>query len=36
VKLSGTGIPAGGPDYLKQFMWTRIVSEHTMCHGFVP
>ena len=36
VKLSGTGIQAGGPDYLKQFMWTRVVSENTMRHGFVP
>jgi RHH-type proline utilization regulon transcriptional repressor/proline dehydrogenase/delta 1-pyrroline-5-carboxylate dehydrogenase len=35
VKLSGTGIQAGGPDYLKQFMWTRVVSENTMRHGFV-
>lgn len=36
VKLSGTGIQAGGADYLKQFMWTRVVSENTMRHGFVP
>ena len=36
VKLSGTGTQAGGPDYLKQFMWTRVVSENTMRHGFVP
>ena len=36
VKLSGTGIQAGGPDYLKQFMWTRVVSENTMRHGLVP
>lgn len=36
VKLSGTGVQAGGPDYLKQFMWTRVVSENTMRHGFVP
>ena len=36
VKLSGTGIQAGGPDYLKQFMWTRVVSENTMRHGFLP
>ena len=35
VKLSGTGLQAGGPDYLKQFMWTRVVSENTMRHGFV-
>jgi len=36
VKLSGTGIQAGGPDYLKQFLSTRVVSENTMRHGFVP
>jgi len=35
LKLSGTGLQAGGPDYLKQFMWTRVVSENTMRHGFV-
>jgi RHH-type proline utilization regulon transcriptional repressor/proline dehydrogenase/delta 1-pyrroline-5-carboxylate dehydrogenase len=35
VKLSGTGIQAGGPDNLKQFMWTRVVSENTMRHGLV-
>jgi len=33
---SGTGIQAGGPDYLKQFMWTRVVSENTLRHGYVP
>jgi RHH-type proline utilization regulon transcriptional repressor/proline dehydrogenase/delta 1-pyrroline-5-carboxylate dehydrogenase len=36
VKLSGTGVQAGGPDYLLQFMWSRVVSENTMRHGFVP
>lgn len=36
VKLSGAGIQAGGPDYLKQFLWTRVVSENTLRHGFVP
>jgi RHH-type proline utilization regulon transcriptional repressor/proline dehydrogenase/delta 1-pyrroline-5-carboxylate dehydrogenase len=36
VRLSGTGIPAGGPDYLKQFLWSRTVSENTVRHGFVP
>ena len=36
VRLSGTGIQAGGPDYLKQFLWTRTVSENTLRHGFVP
>lgn len=36
VRLSGTGVQAGGPDYLKQFMWSRMVSENVMRHGFVP
>lgn len=36
VQLSGLGIQAGGEDYLKQFLWTRVVSENTLRHGFVP
>ena len=36
VALSGGGIPAGGPDYLKQFLWMRTVSENTLRHGFAP
>ena len=36
VALSGSGIQAGGPEYLKQFLWTRTVSENTLRHGFVP
>jgi RHH-type proline utilization regulon transcriptional repressor/proline dehydrogenase/delta 1-pyrroline-5-carboxylate dehydrogenase len=36
VKFSGTGVQAGGPDYLKQFLWTRAVTENTARHGFVP
>jgi len=35
-RLSGTGMQAGGPDYLKQFLWSRVVSENTLRHGFVP
>jgi RHH-type proline utilization regulon transcriptional repressor/proline dehydrogenase/delta 1-pyrroline-5-carboxylate dehydrogenase len=34
--MSGTGVQAGGPDYLKQFMWTRVITENTLRHGFVP
>ncbi|MFA7268663.1 MAG: proline dehydrogenase family protein [Sterolibacterium sp.] len=34
--LSGTGVQAGGPDYLKQFMWSRVVSANTIRHGFIP
>jgi RHH-type proline utilization regulon transcriptional repressor/proline dehydrogenase/delta 1-pyrroline-5-carboxylate dehydrogenase len=33
---SGTGIQAGGPDYIKQFTWSRVVSENTLRHGYVP
>lgn len=36
VGHSGTGIQAGGPDYLKQFLWTRVVSENTLRHGYMP
>jgi RHH-type proline utilization regulon transcriptional repressor/proline dehydrogenase/delta 1-pyrroline-5-carboxylate dehydrogenase len=36
VRLSGTGVQAGGQEYLKQFMWSRVVSENVMRHGFVP
>jgi RHH-type proline utilization regulon transcriptional repressor/proline dehydrogenase/delta 1-pyrroline-5-carboxylate dehydrogenase len=36
VALSGTGVQAGGADYLKQFLWSRCVSENTMRHGFIP
>jgi RHH-type proline utilization regulon transcriptional repressor/proline dehydrogenase/delta 1-pyrroline-5-carboxylate dehydrogenase len=32
-RLSGTGIKAGGPDYLLQFVEQRAVSENTMRHG---
>jgi RHH-type proline utilization regulon transcriptional repressor/proline dehydrogenase/delta 1-pyrroline-5-carboxylate dehydrogenase len=35
VALSGTGIQAGGPDYLKQFLWSRVVSTNAMRHGLV-
>lgn len=36
VALSGTGVQAGGADYLKQFLWSRCVCENTMRHGFIP
>ena len=32
-RLSGTGLKAGGPDYLLQFVEPRAVSENTMRHG---
>ena len=34
--MSGTDSKAGGPDYLKQFLWTRVVSENTLRHGYMP
>jgi RHH-type transcriptional regulator, proline utilization regulon repressor / proline dehydrogenase / delta 1-pyrroline-5-carboxylate dehydrogenase len=34
-RLSGTGMKAGGPDYLLQFVQQRAVSENTMRHGLV-
>jgi RHH-type proline utilization regulon transcriptional repressor/proline dehydrogenase/delta 1-pyrroline-5-carboxylate dehydrogenase len=33
-KLSGLGSKTGGPDYLKQFMEPRAISENTMRRGF--
>jgi RHH-type proline utilization regulon transcriptional repressor/proline dehydrogenase/delta 1-pyrroline-5-carboxylate dehydrogenase len=35
-KLSGIGTKAGGPDYLKEFLLTRTVTENTMRRGFAP
>jgi RHH-type proline utilization regulon transcriptional repressor/proline dehydrogenase/delta 1-pyrroline-5-carboxylate dehydrogenase len=32
-RLSGTGSKAGGPDYLRQFVEPRVVTENTMRHG---
>jgi RHH-type proline utilization regulon transcriptional repressor/proline dehydrogenase/delta 1-pyrroline-5-carboxylate dehydrogenase len=34
-RLSGTGAKAGGPDYLRQFVEPRVVTENTMRHGLV-
>ena len=36
IALSGTGVQVGGPDYLKQFLWSRCVAVNTMRHGFIP
>ncbi len=35
-KMSGVGSKAGGPDYLRQFMDPKLVSENTMRRGFAP
>jgi RHH-type proline utilization regulon transcriptional repressor/proline dehydrogenase/delta 1-pyrroline-5-carboxylate dehydrogenase len=35
-KLSGIGTKAGGPDYLKEFLLTRVVTENTLRRGFAP
>lgn len=35
-KLSGVGAKAGGPDYLRQFLEPRTVTENTMRRGFTP
>lgn len=32
--LSGTGFQAGGPDYLQQFVHTRVITENTLRRGF--
>ncbi|GIW07318.1 MAG: L-glutamate gamma-semialdehyde dehydrogenase [Dehalococcoidia bacterium] len=34
--ISGIGEKAGGPDYLRQFLEPRVVTENTMRRGFVP
>jgi RHH-type proline utilization regulon transcriptional repressor/proline dehydrogenase/delta 1-pyrroline-5-carboxylate dehydrogenase len=36
VRLSGTGVQAGGPDYLKQFLCSRSISGNTQRHGLLP
>ena len=33
-QLSGVGQQAGGPDYLQQFVETRVVTEQTLRRGF--
>ncbi len=35
-KMSGIGSKTGGPDYLKQFMEPRVITENTMRRGFAP
>lgn len=35
-KMSGTGIKAGGPHYLLNFVDARVISENTMRRGFAP
>jgi len=35
-KLSGIGTKAGGPDYLREFLLARTVTENTMRRGFAP
>ncbi len=35
-KMSGIGSKTGGPDYLKQFMEPRVVTENLMRRGFTP
>ena len=34
--MSGTGDKAGGPDYVRQFALTRVVTENTVRRGFAP
>jgi len=35
-RMSGLGAKTGGPDYLKQFMLSRTLSENNLRHGFAP
>jgi RHH-type proline utilization regulon transcriptional repressor/proline dehydrogenase/delta 1-pyrroline-5-carboxylate dehydrogenase len=36
LKSSGAGWKAGGPDYVKQFLESRTITENTLRHGFAP
>jgi RHH-type proline utilization regulon transcriptional repressor/proline dehydrogenase/delta 1-pyrroline-5-carboxylate dehydrogenase len=36
IALSGTGVQAGSEDYLRQFVWSRVVSSNHLRHGYVP
>ncbi len=36
MRLSGIGEKAGGPDYVRQFMEPRTISENTTRRGFAP
>lgn len=36
IKMSGIGSKTGGPDYLRQYMDPRVVTENTMRRGFSP
>ena len=35
-KMSGLGSKSGGPEYLKQFLHTKIITENSMRRGFAP
>jgi len=35
-RMSGLGAKTGGPNYLKQFMLSRTLSENNLRHGFAP
>ena len=35
-RLSGIGTKAGGTDYLREFLLTKVVTEYTMRRGFAP
>jgi RHH-type proline utilization regulon transcriptional repressor/proline dehydrogenase/delta 1-pyrroline-5-carboxylate dehydrogenase len=35
-RMSGGGTKAGGPDYLFQFMFPRVITENTLRRGFAP
>lgn len=35
-KMSGAGSKAGGPEYLKQFLISKVTTENTMRKGFSP
>lgn len=36
LQMSGVGEKAGGPDYVRQFMQPRVITENTVRRGFAP
>jgi RHH-type proline utilization regulon transcriptional repressor/proline dehydrogenase/delta 1-pyrroline-5-carboxylate dehydrogenase len=34
--MSGGGTKAGGPEYLENFLFPRVIAENTLRRGFTP
>jgi RHH-type transcriptional regulator, proline utilization regulon repressor / proline dehydrogenase / delta 1-pyrroline-5-carboxylate dehydrogenase len=35
-RMSGVGTKAGGPEYLENFLFPRVIAENTLRRGFTP